>query len=96
VIAFQPDVIQVFETIIFGNLLRRKVAVVVENRLIFGVIVVQTAGKFGIKQKIFSHKRCHFVSSSLRAGAFQMIDYNADKVITPISTDRTVFRELDQ
>jgi len=30
------------------------------------------------------------------AGAFQMIDYNADKVITPISTDRTVFRELDQ
>ncbi|MCS5808596.1 hypothetical protein LNO89_20205 [Klebsiella pneumoniae subsp. pneumoniae] len=25
-----------------------------------------------------------------------MIDYNADKVITPISTDRTVFRELDQ
>jgi hypothetical protein len=24
VIAFQPDVIQVFETIIFGNLLRRK------------------------------------------------------------------------
>jgi hypothetical protein len=48
VIAFQPDVIQVFETIIFGNLLRRQVAVVVENRLIFRVVVVQAAGKFGI------------------------------------------------
>ena len=59
-VTFQPDVIQVFKAIIFGNLLRRKVAVIVENRLVFGVVVVQTAGKLGIKQKIFGHKRCHF------------------------------------
>jgi len=48
VVTFQPDVIQVFEAVIFGNLLRRKMAVVVENRLVFCVIVVQAAGKFGI------------------------------------------------
>ena len=96
VIAFQPDVIQIFEAIILGNLLRRQVAVIVENRLVFRVIVVQAAGKLSIKQEIFGHKRCHFRVLFAPGGAHQMIDYNADKVITPISTDRSIFRELDQ
>lgn len=48
VVTLQPDVIQVFETVIFGNLLRRQVAVVVENRLVFGIVMIQTASKFGI------------------------------------------------
>ena len=47
-VTLQPDVIQVFETVIFGNLLRRQMAVVVENRLIFCIVVVQAASKFGI------------------------------------------------
>ena len=35
-------------------------AVVIEDRLVFGVIMVQTAGKFGVQQEIFSHKRGHY------------------------------------
>ena len=96
VIAFQPDVIQILKPIILRDLLRRQVAVVVKNRLVFRVIVVQAAGKLGIKQKIFGHKRCHFRVLFAPWGAHQMIDYNADKVITPISTGRSIFRELDQ
>ncbi|MNN97029.1 hypothetical protein D3C81_2161110 [compost metagenome] len=59
-VAFQPDVIQIFEAVIFGNLLRWKMAVVVENRLVFGVVMVQTASKFGVEQEIFGHKRSHY------------------------------------
>ncbi len=60
VIAFQPDVIQVVKTVVVRDLLRRQMAVVIEDWLIFGVIMIQTAGKFGIQQKIFSHKRGHY------------------------------------
>ena len=60
VVTLQPDVIQVIKTVVFRDLLRWQMTVVVEDWLVFGVIMIQTAGKFGVQQEIFSHKRGHY------------------------------------
>ncbi|MPN00523.1 hypothetical protein SDC9_147718 [bioreactor metagenome] len=48
-VAFQPDVIQILEPVVFGDLLWRQMAMVIEDRLVFRIIMIQTAGKFSIK-----------------------------------------------
>jgi hypothetical protein len=53
VIAFEPDFKKVFELAVCRDVARRNVAVVIENRLGFGVLVVKFAGRFGAQQKIF-------------------------------------------
>lgn len=54
VIAPQPDIVQVAEAGILRDLLRRQMAVVIENRLLCRVVMVQTPGKFAVQQEIFA------------------------------------------
>ncbi|MNC51677.1 hypothetical protein D3C75_1009780 [compost metagenome] len=48
VIALQPDIVHVLKTTVFGNLLRWRMAVIVENRLTRCIVVIQAAGKFTV------------------------------------------------
>ena len=59
-VAFEPDFKQVFELAVFRDVVRRNVAVIIENRLGFGVLVVESARGFCAQEKIFvdeGHKR---------------------------------------
>ena len=53
VIAFQPDFKQVFELPVGCDVARGKVAVIIEDRFGFGVLVVKLARRFRAQQKIF-------------------------------------------
>ncbi|VFS60247.1 Uncharacterised protein [Kluyvera cryocrescens] len=68
-------------------------AVIVENRLVFCVVVVQTAANSvsNRKSSVINGVIIVFLSTS-----GQMFICNVDKVITPISLSRRFFRELDQ
>jgi hypothetical protein len=52
-VAFQSDFEQVPELAVLGHVLRRQVAVVVEDRFALGVLVVQSPAGLGAEQKIF-------------------------------------------
>src|ERR1700690_1301705 len=52
-IAFQPDFKKVLEPAVGRDVARRKVAMIIENRLVFGVMMVKLPGRPGAQQKIF-------------------------------------------
>ena len=53
VIAFEPDLEQIIEAAIFGDVFRPKVTVVIDDGLGFGVIVVELLSFPGMEKKIF-------------------------------------------
>ena len=57
VVALEPDLKQVGKAAVGGNVVGRKMAVVVEDRLSLGVLVEQTLRGFGVQQKIFVDER---------------------------------------
>ena len=52
-IAIKPDLGQILELLVYGNVFHRQVAVVVINRHALGIIMVKDFGRFGVQQKIF-------------------------------------------
>ena len=52
VIALQPYLEKVLEPTVVGNVGRREMRVVVENRLRRGILVIQTFGRLGLQQEI--------------------------------------------
>src|SRR5690606_34159046 len=58
VIAFEPDLGQRGETTIGGDVLRRQVTVVIENRLAGGVLVKQPARRVTVKEEVLADE-CH-------------------------------------
>ncbi len=67
VIAPQPDIVQVAEAGILRDLLRRQMTVIIKNRLLRRVIVIQAPGKFAVQQEIFAQKRRHLGLLTCRA-----------------------------
>ena len=59
VIAFEPDLGKIGEAAVFGDVFRGKMAVVVEDRLRRGVIVIESPGDVGGEQKIFAEESGH-------------------------------------
>ena len=57
VISLQPDFEKIFKATIVGNVLRRQVIVVVEDRLWLGVFVVQPERGVGLQQEIVVDER---------------------------------------
>ena len=53
VIAFQPNLKEVSELAVFGDVARGEMIVVVEDRLRFSKVVIQSASGFGLQQKVF-------------------------------------------
>src|SRR4029079_10618601 len=53
VVAFKPDFKEVVEPAIFRDVLRRKMAMVVQDRLVFRVGVIQPSGGAGAQEEIF-------------------------------------------
>jgi hypothetical protein len=59
-VAFEPNLSQIFKAAVGGDLLRRQVAVVVNNRHSRRVVVVEPPCGFGLEQKIVVEKGFHF------------------------------------
>jgi hypothetical protein len=57
VIAFQPDLEQIGELPVAGNVSRRKVAVIVQNRLVLSVFVIQAARSGAGQQEVVMDER---------------------------------------
>ena len=57
VVAVKPDLREVFVRLVLGDLLRRQVAVVIDDGQILGVLVIQHAGKLGFEEEIFVNER---------------------------------------
>ncbi len=64
VIALQPDFEQVGEAAILGDVARRQVAVIVQDRLICRVVPVKPSRRFGLEEKIVVNERHRYVSSA--------------------------------
>jgi len=58
-VTFEPDLSQVVEFVIFGNVFGVQVAVIINNRQIFGVLVEKLFGYFVFQHKIFVHECFH-------------------------------------
>src|SRR5262249_39671636 len=56
-VAFQTDFKQVFELPIFGDVARRQMTVIVENRLALGELMIELASRLGLQKKIFVNER---------------------------------------
>ena len=72
VVALQPDFEEVAEAAVGGHVLRRDVAVVVQNRLVFGVFVVEPARGLRGEQEIFvdeGHSEPRLKHTAGRGGA---------------------------
>lgn len=52
-VAFQPDFKEVAEASVLRNVTRRQVIVIIENRLVSCVSVIQATGSLGLEQEIF-------------------------------------------
>ena len=55
-VALEPDLEEVFELPILSDVARRKVAVVIEDRLVFGVVVEEFSRRGALKQEIVVDK----------------------------------------
>ena len=55
-IAFEPDLKQIREAAVHGDPARRKMVVIVQNRLRLGVVEVQPTGSLGAQKKVFVKK----------------------------------------
>ena len=58
-VAFQPDLEQVFELPVFRDVLRRNVAVIIKDRFRLGELVIQPARRFVAEQKIVVDEGFH-------------------------------------
>ena len=58
-IAIEPNLRKVLETVVFGDLPRREVAVEIDDRQIAGEIVVQPHGGFVLEQKVLGDEVRH-------------------------------------
>ena len=59
VVTAQPELRHVVPTAVFRNLLRGEMAMVVDNRHLLRIFVVQAAGRLRHKQVVFMDKRLH-------------------------------------
>ena len=66
-VTFQPNLKQVVELAVFRNVLRGNMAVIVENRLVFGVFVIKLARGLRAEQKIIVDEG-HRVYFQIQAG----------------------------
>jgi hypothetical protein len=81
VVALQPDFEQVVEAPVFGHVLGRKVAVIVEDRLTFRIFVVETARGLSGQQKIFMDEWHLVYSGRFRITfTYETRDHTADGV----------------
>ena len=55
----QPDLSEVGEAVVVGDLRGRQVAVVVEDRFGFGETVIQVAGRVGLQEKVVVDEGFH-------------------------------------
>jgi hypothetical protein len=55
-VALKPDFVQVGEPAILGDVFRRKMAVIVQNRLSSGVGVIKMSRGFALKKKVSGYK----------------------------------------
>jgi hypothetical protein len=53
-VPFEPDIGKIGELFITGYFIRRKMAMVVNDREIFGILVVQSLRCFSLQEKIIS------------------------------------------
>jgi hypothetical protein len=58
-VAGQPDFVEVPERLVAGNLVRRQVAMVIEDRFFGRVVVVQLPRHVGVQQEILGDERAH-------------------------------------
>ena len=72
-IALQPQLCQIAELPVLSDILRRNVIVIVKDRLLYGILMIQYLSRFCSQQKVFIHKlihslslliSCHMMSSS--------------------------------
>ena len=59
VVAHEPDLCDGFKTLVLGNHLRNKVAVIIDNRHLCRMIVIQLLCGLGLQQEIFVHECFH-------------------------------------
>jgi hypothetical protein len=57
VIAFQPDLEKILEAPVFRHILGRQMAMIIQNRLVLGELVIQPPRGLGVEQEIFVDKR---------------------------------------
>src|SRR5262245_4396337 len=65
VIALRPDREQALELAILGDVRRRQMVVIVEDRLRFRVLLIKEARRLALKQEILVEK-CHVGTTSLK------------------------------
>ena len=58
-IAFQPALEEIGELPVLRNIRRRQVGMIVDDRLVAGVLVVQLAGGFGFQQEVVVNEGFH-------------------------------------
>jgi hypothetical protein len=56
VIAFQPDLEKILKPPVFRHILGRQMAMIIQNRLVFGELVVEPPRGLGVEQEIFVDK----------------------------------------
>ena len=59
VVAAQPDLGDGFKTLVFSHLLRNQVAVIVNDRHLGRMFVIQLLCRFALQQEVLVHKRFH-------------------------------------
>ena len=57
VVAFQPDLEQIPKTPVLGDVPRREMAMVVEDRLALGILVIKPPGSLGAQEEILVDER---------------------------------------
>ena len=55
----EPDFVEIPESFVTGNLLRRQMTVIIVNRFLRGVVVVQLPRNVTVKEKIFGDEGFH-------------------------------------
>ena len=52
-VAFEPDFEEVVKLAVFRDVARRKMAVIIKDRLFFGKLMIEPSGGSGLQEKIF-------------------------------------------
>jgi hypothetical protein len=65
VITFEPNLTQIIELPVLGNVPRRQMTVIIEDRVILGKLMIQPAGSFGLKKEVGMNEFLHRCSDLL-------------------------------
>ena len=87
-VTVEPDLRQILEAVIGRDLLGWEVAVVIDDRHIAGVLVIESDGGFGLKQEILGDEGCRHGSCTLLARCWRAMlgyaDTNNVRVKSPV------------